>query len=274
MQYKANIEGIQGKAIDVWMDRPVPWKSPVEHRGHGCETPDPQQDCSPRRCQKRVQRCSRNSIFGTAEYKAYKAIYKANFLQGIQGKAIDVSMDRPIPWNCVWSTVGHGCEKPDPQQDSSPRRCQRRAQRCSRNSIFGTAKFKAYKAIQGKYRRHTRQSQQKRAQRCSGNSIFGTAKFKAYKAIQGKYTRHRMQSHRCLDGPASTMEKPCGAPWGMIAKHRIPSRIEAQGGARSLRRDALEIASSELLNKLGHQITSDQLRSVPPPKDTVGTAKP
>ena len=100
MQYKANIEGIQSKAIDVWMDRPVPWKSPVEHRGHGCETPDPQQDCSPRRCQKRVQRCSRNSIFGTAEYKAYKAIYKAN-LQGIQGKAIDVWMDRPIPWNCV-----------------------------------------------------------------------------------------------------------------------------------------------------------------------------
>ena len=81
----------------VWMDRPVPWKRRVEHRGHGCETPDPQQDCSPRRCQKRVQRCSRNSIFGTADYKAYKAIYKAN-IQGIEGKAIDVWMDRPVPW--------------------------------------------------------------------------------------------------------------------------------------------------------------------------------
>ena len=54
----------------------------------------------------------------------------------------------------------------------------------------------------------------------------------------------------CLDGPASTMEKPCGALWGMVAKHRIPSRIQAQGGARSVRRDALEIASSEPLNIL------------------------
>ena len=81
----------------------------------------------------------------------------------------------------LWSTVGHGCETPDPQQDSSPRRCQKRAERCARNSIFGTAK---YKAIQSKYTRHT---------------------------------RHRRQSHRCLDGPASTMEKPCGALWGMVA---------------------------------------------------------
>ena len=52
--------------------------------------------------------------------------YKAN-IQGIEGKAIDVSMDRPVPWKSpVWSTVGHGCETPDPQQDSSPRRCQKR----------------------------------------------------------------------------------------------------------------------------------------------------
>ena len=185
--------------------------------GHSCETPDPQQDSSPRRCQKRAQRCSRNSIFGTAKFKAYTRQYKAN-IEGIQGKAIDVWMDRPVPWKSPVEHRGHGCETPDPQQDCSPRRCQKRAQRCSRNSIFGTAKFKAYKAI------------------------------------QGKYTRHRRQSHRCLDGPASTMEKPCGAPWGMVAKHRIPSRIQAQGGARSVRRDALEIASSELLNKLGHQL--------------------
>ena len=27
------MQGIEGKAIYVWMDRPVPWKSPVEHRG-------------------------------------------------------------------------------------------------------------------------------------------------------------------------------------------------------------------------------------------------
>ena len=109
----------------------------------------------------------------------------------------------------LWSAVGHGCETREPQQDSSPRRCQKHAQRCFRNSIFGTTK-----GIQGNTR----------------------------------HTRHTWQSHRCLDGPASTMEKPCGALWGMVAKHRIPSRIQAQGGARGLRKDALEIASSEPLN--------------------------
>ena len=98
--------------------------------------------------------------------------------------------------------LGHGCETPDPQQDSSPRRCQKRAQGCYRNSIFGTAKYK----------------------------------YKAYKAIEGKYTRHTRQSHRCLDGPASTMEKPCGGLWGMVAKQGNPSQIQAQGGARSVRR--------------------------------------
>ena len=68
--------------------------------------------------------------------------------------------------------------------------------------------------------------------------------------IEGKaIARHRRQSHSCWDGPASTMEKPCGARWGMVPKQRNPSRIEAQGGARSVRRDAVEIASSELLNK-------------------------
>ena len=46
----------------------------------------------------------------------------------------------------------------------------------------------------------------------------------------------------------NTVEKPCGARWGMVAKHRIPSRIQAQGGARNVRRDALKIASSELLH--------------------------
>ena len=56
---------------------------------------------------------------------------------------------------------------------------------------------------------------------------------------------HRYIDVDCLDGPASTMEKPCGALWGMVAKHRIPSRIQAQGSARSVRRDALEIAFSE-----------------------------
>ena len=66
--------------------------------GHGCETPDPQQDSSPRRCQKRAQRCSRNSIFGTAKYKAYKAYNAKQGIQGIEGKAIDVCLDRPVPW--------------------------------------------------------------------------------------------------------------------------------------------------------------------------------
>ena len=46
-------------------------------------------------------------------------------------------------------------------------------------------------------------------------------------------------------------KKVCGARWGMVAKHRIPSRIEAQGGARSVRREGVETASSELLNTEG-----------------------
>ena len=112
----------------------------------------------------------------------------------------------------LWSTVGHGCETPDPQQDSSRRRCQKRAQRCSRNSIFGTAK---YKAIQSK-------------------------NLQGIQGIEGKAIDVWMNR--------STVEKCCGARWGMVAKHRIPSRIQAQGGARSVRRDALEIASSEPLN--------------------------
>ena len=33
MQGIEGIEGIEGKAIAVGMDRPVPWKSPVEHGG-------------------------------------------------------------------------------------------------------------------------------------------------------------------------------------------------------------------------------------------------
>ena len=32
-RHMQGIEGIEGKAIAVWMDRPVPWKSPVEHGG-------------------------------------------------------------------------------------------------------------------------------------------------------------------------------------------------------------------------------------------------
>ena len=40
----------------------------------------------------------------------------------------------------------------------------------------------------------------------------------------------------------------------LVGKHRMPSRIQAQDGARGLRRDALEIASSEPLN------TSEQVQ--------------
>ena len=79
----------------------------------------------------------------------------------------------------------------------------------------------------------------------ASSELLNRRQCKAY----ARHRRHRRQSHSCLDGPASTMEKPCGARWGMVAKHRITSRIEAQGGARSVRRDALEIAASELLNR-------------------------
>ena len=92
----------------------------------------------------------------------------------------DSSPCRLVPWKSPVEHRGHGCETPDPQQDSSPRRCQKRAQRCSRNSIFGTAKQKAIQGVQG------------------------------------------------IDGPASTMEKRCGKLWSMVAKHRIPSRIQPQ----------------------------------------------
>ena len=54
-----------------------------------------------------------------------------------------------------------------------------------------------------------------------------------------------------LDGPAQYHAKhlrnPSSDP-SMVAKHRIPSRIQAQCSARSVRRDALEIAASEPLN--------------------------
>ena len=117
------------------------WKGCV---GHAWETREPQQDSSPRRCQKHTQRCFRNSIFGTT-----KGI-QGNTL--LKGWCMAVGMNRITRqshrcWDepeyrgkAVWRTVGHGSETPDPQQDSSPRRCQKRAHRCSRNSIFGTAK--------------------------------------------------------------------------------------------------------------------------------------
>ena len=85
------------------------------------------------------------------------------------------------------------------------------------------------------------------------NTIQGNTKqiYKAYNTRQyfeskyTRHTRHRRQSHRCLDEP-EYWKSP--VEHGGAAKHRIPSRIQAQGGARSVRRDALEIASSEPLN--------------------------
>ena len=96
-QYKAIYKAIQGiEGIAKGLDEPeYHGKALWSTVGHGCETPDPQQDSSPRRCQKRAQRCSRNSIFGTAKYKANKA---KQGIQNIEGKAIDVWMDRPVPW--------------------------------------------------------------------------------------------------------------------------------------------------------------------------------
>ena len=140
--------------------------------------------------------------------------YKAIHIQGWHGKAIDVWMNRITRqshrcWDepeyrgkAVWRTVGHGCETPDPQQDSSPRRCQKRARgalEIASSELLNTrqykAKIQAIQGVQGKaidvwMNRITR-----------GNT---------------RHTRHTWQSHRCLDGPASTMEKPCGALWGMV----------------------------------------------------------
>ena len=164
---------------------------------HGCETPHPQQDSSPRRCQKLAQRWSRNSIFGTAKQKAIQPS-----MTGCDW------MYRPVPCKSPVDTVRHGCETPHPQQDSSPRRCPKLAQRWSRNSIFGTAKQKAIRGIQG---------------------------------IEGKVIDVSMDRPVPWKSPVEH--------WGMVAKHLIPSRIQAQGGARSVRRDGLEIASSELLNR-------------------------
>ena len=59
-----------------------------------------------------------------------------------------------------------------------------------------------------------------------------------------------MQGIEGIEGKAIAVGMDRPVPWkGMVAKHRIPSRIEAQGGASSVRRDAVEIASSELLNR-------------------------
>ena len=160
--------------------------------GHGSETPNPQQDSSPRRCQKRAHRCSRNSIFGTAKARQYKANIPVQAIQGIESRPR--CLDEPeYRGKALWSTVEHGYETPDPQQDSSPRRCQKRAQ------PLNTRQYKVQSNLQG------------------------------IQGIEGKAIDVWMNRN--------TVETPCGARWGMVAKHRIPSRIQAQGGARNVRRD-------------------------------------
>ena len=202
--------------------------------GHGSETPNPQQDSSPRRCQKRAHRCSRNSIFGTAKARQYKANIPVQAIQGIESRPR--CLDEPeYRGKALWSTVEHGYETPDPQQDSSPRRCQKRAQPLNTRQYKVQSNLQGIQGIEGKaircldepeYRGNALWSTvghgcetpdpqqdssprrcQKRAQRWQGNT---------------RHTRHTWQSHRCLDGPASTMEKPwlgnTGCPAGFKPK--------------------------------------------------------
>ena len=99
------------------MDRSVPWKSAVENCGAWLRNTGSPAGFNPRRCQKRAQRCSRNSIFGTAKQKAIQGV------QGIEGKAIDVWMDRPVPWKSPVEQRGHGCETPDQPQGGARSVC-------------------------------------------------------------------------------------------------------------------------------------------------------
>ena len=155
-----------------------------------------------------------NTIQGNTKqiYKAYNTRqYKANIqgIQGIEGKAIDVWMNRNTG-KALWSTVGQ-------RNTGSP------------------AGFEA----QGGAR-----SVRRDALEIASSEPLNTRQYKAnlqgIQGIEGKAIDVWMNRN--------TVEKCCGARWGMVAKHRIPGRIQAQGGARSVRRDALEIASSEPLN--------------------------
>ena len=140
--------------------------------------------------------------------------YKANLqgIQGIEGKAIDVSMNRNTVEKCCGARWGMVAKHRIPsriQAQGGARSVRRDALEIASSELVNTRQYKAnIQGIQG---------------------------------IEGKAIDVSMNR--------STVEKCCGARWGMVAKHRIPSRIQAQGGARSVRRDALEIASSEPLNK-------------------------
>ena len=180
----------------------IPWKSPVEHGRAWLRNTGSPAGFKPKAVPEACAAAKYKAIQSTKQFTRHTRHRRQSHR----------CLDEPeYRGKALWSTVGHGCETPDPQQDSSPRRCQKRAQRCSRNSIFGTA---TYKAIQ--------------------------SHLQGIQGIEGKAKDAWMNR--------STVEKCCGARWGMVAKHRIPSRIQAQGGARSVRRDAREIASSEPLN--------------------------
>ena len=106
------------------MNRPYRGKALWSTVEHGYETPDPQQDSSPRRCQKRTEHA-------LAKYKASSESTKQFTRHTRHRRQSHRCLDEPeYRGNALWSTVGHGCETPDPQQDSSPRRCQERVQRC------------------------------------------------------------------------------------------------------------------------------------------------
>ena len=91
---RRHMQGIEGKAIAVGMDRPVPWKSPVEHGGAWFRNSGTPAGLKPVR---------RDAV----EIASSELLNRRHMqgIEGIEGKAIAVGMDRPVPWK---SPVEHG----------------------------------------------------------------------------------------------------------------------------------------------------------------------
>ena len=211
---------------------------------------DPQQDSSPRRCHGK----RRDGV----EIASSEPLNTR--LQGRQGNTSHRRLEGP--WKSLVEQGGAWFRNTGSPAGFKPKAVPRQAKRWCRNIIFGTATYKTrrqttqhkpqktYRRLEGPWKspvehggawcRNTGspagfkpKAVPRQAKRWSRNSIFGTAKYTKFQADKATQTTEDIEAGR-------PMEKPCGARWGMVPKHRIPSRIQAQGGAT---------ASEEMVSK-------------------------